>query len=100
MATTPQVIVNVKSAWASKINWIAGATAALATLNDLLPIVPPAYQHYVTAAIAIIGGVLLIYTKTFQSASITPSSLPKVPSVTTEEAQTAKLNNNQIKGAA
>jgi hypothetical protein len=79
--TTPApsaITVPVKSAMLSKVNWIAGLGAVAASLSELTPFVPPAYQHYVTVAIIVLTGVVTIYTKTFQTTSITPSSAAKV----------------------
>lgn len=69
-----QVVVAVKPATSSAINWIAGLSTLGVTLNELLPIVPVKYQPYVTAVIAIIGGVSVIVRKTFYTTTITPAS--------------------------
>lgn len=83
---SPAVVpVQVKSAWLSKVNWIAGLSAALVVLNqttDLLqqalPFIPAQYQHWVTVAIAVIGGVATIIAKTNFTTTVTPSSAAKV----------------------
>lgn len=78
------VLAPVKPAIASKVNWIAGLTAAVAALNETtdflqqaLPFIPPKYQHLVTAGIAVAGGVATIITRTFFTTSLTPSSAGK-----------------------
>lgn len=89
MSTTdtsaPVVTVPVKSAGLSKVNWIAGLTAAAVVLSQttdllqqMLPFVPPKYQHWVTVGIAVTGGLGTIIAKTFFSTTITPSSAAKV----------------------
>lgn len=79
------VPVQVKSAWLSKVNWIAGLTAAAVVLNQttdllqqMLPFVPAQYQHWFTAAIAIAGGLATIIVKTNFTTTISPSSAAKV----------------------
>ena len=76
------VTAPVKSAVLSKVNWIAGLTSVLVSLNEVLnqvmPILPPPYSHYATIAIAIIGGISTIIAKTFYTTTITPSSASKV----------------------
>lgn len=79
------VPVKVKSAWLSKVNWIAGLTAVAVVLNqttDLLqqalPFVPAQYQHWFTVGIAITGGIATIIAKTNFTTTITPSSAAKV----------------------
>lgn len=77
---TPQVLVDTKSAWVSKVNWIAGAGAVLASLNELFPLLPPGskLQHYATVAIMALTAFLTIYAKTFLTTTISPASLPSV----------------------
>lgn len=84
MTTPASVTVPVKSAAASKVNWIAGLSATLVVLNEttdllqqVLPVVPAKDQHWVTAGIAIVGGIATIITRTFFTTSITASSVPK-----------------------
>lgn len=83
----PTAQVAVKSAWLSKINWIAGLTMLLAFLSQttdllqqLMPFVPPQYQHYVTLGIVLAGGLATIITKTFFTTTVTPASAAKVSS--------------------
>lgn len=98
------VIVDTKSPWYSKVNWIAGLTALVATATEVLPIVPPAYQHYVTTFVIVAGGLLTIITKTFYTPTISSSSVPPCQPVSlvtvsatnfTEETKTAALNLSQ-----
>lgn len=83
--STPVVAVPVKSALLSKINWIAGVSAALVVLNQTtdvlqqaLPFIPAQYQHWVTVGIAVTGGLATIITKTWFTTSVTPASAAKV----------------------
>ncbi len=99
MADTTQVVVNVKSPLTSKVNWAAGLTALSLTLTQLLPYIPKPYDHYVTIAIAVIGGGLTIYFKTFATPTVSSASVASIPAVTSEEAQTAGLNNAQLSKA-
>ena len=76
------VTVPVKSSLASKVNWIAGLTALVASLNELtdalnqlMPFVPPQYQHYVTVGIVIAGGIATIITRSFFTTSVTTASM-------------------------
>ncbi len=76
------VTVTVKSAWASKVNWLAGATAFLVSANELLnqvaPFLPAPYAHDATIAITIIGGLSTIIAKTFYTTTVTPSAAAKL----------------------
>lgn len=85
MATPSSVTVPVKSAVASKVNWIAGLSAGLIVLNEttstlqqLLPFVPANDQHFLTAGIALTGGLATIIARTFFTTALTPSSAAKV----------------------
>lgn len=70
--------VDVTSAWYSKVNWVAGAVSLAGVLTELVPFTPPKYQHYVNVAVILLGGVAIIYTKTFHNTTITPSSAAKL----------------------
>lgn len=72
------VTVAVKSAWASKVNWIAALTALSALITQFTPLLPPADQGEATAAVTVIGTLLTIVTKTFFTTTVTPSSAAKV----------------------
>jgi hypothetical protein len=91
-----QAVVDTKSAWYSKVNWLAALTALATTLNELLPMVPAQYQHAVTVAIVVVGGLSTIIAKTFYTTTVTPSSASKAPLVQ-EEAVTSALNVGQTK---
>lgn len=71
------VNVAVKSAWASKTNWLqvvsAGATLATALVAGL----PPADAAKWTALIAVATNVATIIIKTFFTPTVTPSSAKK-----------------------
>lgn len=69
------VIAPVKSAWASKTNWIAAIGAIIALLNELLPIVPAQYQHDVTVAVTVLTAISTIISRTFFTTTLTPSSV-------------------------
>lgn len=76
------VVVPVKSAWSSKINWIASVSALLVSANELLnqlaPFAPPQYAHDITIAIAVVGAISTVIAKTFYTTSVTPSAAAKV----------------------
>ena len=86
-----QAVVATKSAWYSKVNWLAALTALATTLNELLPMAPAQYQHAITVAIVIVGGLSTIVAKTFYTTTVTPSSAAKAP-IVPETAVTAALN--------
>lgn len=77
--TMKTATVDVKSAWASKVNWIAGASALLVSLNEVLsevaPFVPPKYAHWISIALAVVGGLSTIIAKTFYTTTVTPSAV-------------------------
>ena len=81
-ATGQPVTVTVKSALASKVNWLAGATALLASANEVLnqvaPFLPPPYAHDATIAITIIGALSTIIARTFYTTTVTPSAAAKL----------------------
>jgi hypothetical protein len=56
------------------------AVAILSQTTDLLqqimPFVPPQYQHYITVGVIVLGGIATIITRTFFSPSVTSQSLP------------------------
>lgn len=74
--------VEVKSAMSSKVNWIAAATALLASANEILnqvaPILPAPYSHDATVAISVIGALSTIIARTFYTTALTPSSAAKL----------------------
>lgn len=72
------VVVLVKSAWSSKINWIAGLGGAATILTELAPILPAEWQPKVSAFIALLTAISVWYTRTFQTNAVTPSSLTEV----------------------
>lgn len=72
--------VPIKSAWASKINWLqviaalmTGATALISAAN-----LPAAQATEITAAVAGVGQILTLIVRTFFTTAITPSSAAKV----------------------
>ena len=72
-----EVVVPVKSAWFSKINWTQ-AIAFLAMLVSYFGInVDPATQAAILAAITAISTIVTWIMKTFFTKSITPSSAAK-----------------------
>lgn len=77
--TMKTATVDVKSAWASKVNWIAGSSALLVSLNEVLsevaPFVPPKYAHWINIALAVVGGLSTIIAKTFYTTTVTPSAV-------------------------
>lgn len=96
--TTP-VIADVKSPFASKVNWVLLLTGLVDAANELLPLVPAQYQHNVTLAVTAIGLVLGIIAKTFYTTSVSSTSIPSVVPVSvvthsddTGQNQTEALN--------
>lgn len=76
MAASTSVVVPVRSAWASRINQIAVAVFGLAVpIGALAPILPDKWKPYAVAAASFIGGVGIVYYRTFGTASVTPSSV-------------------------
>lgn len=84
MATTPAaVVVPVKSAWKSKINW-GVAIALAASLASFFGFdFDPATQAQVQTAITSITAVYVWLMKTFFTNTVTPASVP--PSAVLEE---------------
>lgn len=74
----PTALVDVKSAWWSKVNWAAALTGLATVSAALLPIVPAKYQAEAAAIVAAIGTITTIILKTFYTTSVTPSSAAKV----------------------
>lgn len=99
MASNPQVVVPVKSAWSSRINWIAAITGAGSLITAFLPFIPQEYQGKAVAAVALLGAVGVWYQRTFQTTSVTPSSVPTpTPNFTTvvTAARNAGLSEEKI----
>jgi len=83
MSASTSVVVPVRSAWASRINQIAVAVFGLAVpIGALAPILPDKWKPYVVAATSFLGGVGVVYYRTFGTASITPQSVAN-PSTST-----------------
>lgn len=72
------VTVPIKSAWASKVNWVVVLGGILALLNEALPLVPANDQNYVTGAITILTTISAVVARTFYTTSLTQSSAAKV----------------------
>lgn len=72
--------VDVKSAWASKVNWAQGVAAAATFATALIAAanLPAAQAAELTAAVAGIGQLATIIIRTFFTTSITPSSAAKL----------------------
>jgi len=69
-----QTVVDVRSAWLSKINWtqLIGVGASLAAIKGID--VPPEQQVQMVAGIQAIQAVATWAMKTFFTSTITPSS--------------------------
>lgn len=102
---TQHVAVPVVAAWKSRINQIAVAVFGLAVpIGALTPFLPEPWKSRSLAAVSILGALAVYWYRTFQTASVTPSSVPTLaPTVTTlaavaknaglsEEQQTELLN--------
>lgn len=77
------VIVPVKSAWLSRVNQIAIGVFGLALpIGALAPILPPPYQAYALAAVSVLGAFGIWYYRTFQTASVTPTTAASAASAT------------------
>ena len=79
-------VVPVKGALSSKVNWIAALTTLAAVLSQttdllqqILPFVPPQYQHYITIGIMLVGGIATIITRTFFTTADTTQSMKGQP---------------------
>lgn len=70
--------VAVKSAWYSKVNWIAAATGLSAAIAEFTPLFPDPLAGKISATCAFVGAIAIWYTKTFQTTTITPSSASKL----------------------
>lgn len=74
---TETAVVDVKSAWASKINWTQ-AVAVIASVLVLFGIdVPPEAQAQIVVAITSVSGIVTWVLKTWFTTSVTPSSAAK-----------------------
>ena len=72
-------LVDVKSAWLSKINWTQ-AVSFLAMLATMFGIdVPPEMHAQILAAIVAVSAVMTWAFKTFFTSTVTPSSAAKLP---------------------
>ena len=74
---TPTVVVPVKAAWWSKINWaaIGSSAASLVTTNALG--LDATTQAQVLLAVNLVTNVATVLLRTFANGSVTPSSIPK-----------------------
>lgn len=92
------VIVATKSAWKSKVNWIAALTGLGVVITQLMPFIPAEYQGKATAAVALIGAIGVWYAKTFQTDTVTPSSVTTALSAV-DAMRSAGVGENQITDA-
>lgn len=71
-------VVDVKSDWASKINWaqVVSAAAVIATVFGLD--ISPEMQAHIVAGIAVAANVVTFIMRTFFTTKITSSSAAKV----------------------
>ena len=79
--TVTHVEVATASPFTSKINWIQLLGGLAALLNELLPVIPAQYQHYLTVAIIVLTGVSTIVARTFYTTSIINQSVPSSASI-------------------
>lgn len=70
--------VEVKSAWASKINWVQVASVVASILVVFGINIPPELQAEIAAAITAISGIITIVVKTWFTTTVTPSSAAKL----------------------
>jgi hypothetical protein len=72
--TPPTAVVEVRSGWASKINWtqVVAAAAAVATVFGLN--LSPENQAHIVAAISVAQALATIVLKTYYTSTITPSA--------------------------
>lgn len=73
------VVVDVQSAWVSKINWTQ-LVAAASTLGVLfgLPELDPKQQLTIVGAIQLIGNGITWYLRTYRSTTVTVASAKKL----------------------
>lgn len=74
--------VPIKSAWTSKINWIAtigGALTAAAAIasqaSQVAPMIPAPYGVWITTGAALITGFAVVWTRTFATTSVLSPSV-------------------------
>ena len=72
------VEVEVKSDWASKINWVQMASVAASILIVFGVNVPPELQAQIAAAITALSAVVTIVMRTWFTTKLTESSAAKV----------------------
>lgn len=71
-------VVDVKSSWASKINWVQ-LMSVLASLLVVFGInIPPELQAQVAAAITALSGIITIVMRTWFTKEITAASAAKL----------------------
>lgn len=70
------VVVEVKSAWGSKIIWtqVVGVLAMVGTVFGFD--VPPEMQSEIVVGIGAIQGIITLVLKTWFTSTVTPSSVP------------------------
>lgn len=76
MADVETVVVEVKSAWGSKIIWtqIIGVLAMAATLFGFD--IPPDMQGEIVGGIGALQGIVTLILKKWFTSTVTPSSVP------------------------
>jgi len=71
-------LVAVKSAWASKINWLQALGAAGTLITTLAAGLPPDQAAKWTATVAIVTNIATVIIKTWFTTTVTPASAKKV----------------------
>ena len=75
----PTQVVDVKSAWFSKVNWTAALSALLTLLVAFgLPLTEE-QKAGVLSAVGVIGPVIVMILKTYFTTTVTPASAAKLP---------------------
>jgi hypothetical protein len=75
----PAATVDVKTAWASKINWTQGVAMAAMLLTYFGVTLPPDVQAAICAAIIAVSTVATWVFKTWFTKTVTPASITGVP---------------------
>ena len=78
--TDPQVVVPVKSAWLSKINWtqaVASVAMVLTLVTGNAVALTGDQQSAIVVTIGVIGNIVTFVMKTWFTKSVTPSSAAK-----------------------
>jgi hypothetical protein len=75
-AVGSEALVEVKSPFASKVNWVAAATSLLALFAAFGLEIPEAYQNMILGVLPTIGSIAVVILRTWFSTTVLSTSLP------------------------